>query len=417
MDTSRVVRVNHHRRRKIYRQSLWDGVCRPRMAGPRTRSLVDVHWNSRLQTPSERIDHRNASFAAAARRYAKRRIPAYIAGDSITVNRFFKWGKDFSKNLYELPAARCRIMLDQQGRRSRRHRTQIGGYSGFAPKGGAIVVRQLSDNDAGILVGSLKRREGRACYEANAYTVEIGGQASLNDHLALVASIGSEHSNFSDNDTGTQITGNAAVGAVGLNYARGPWEFSGAVDGSYGWYTSLRTVIVGESAGTANAKPQEWQIGGHVHAGYSIPFSQGLYIKPFVDGHVIRVDSESFSEEGTSPFLLQVDARGQTTWLGAAGLELGTHFALASGSVLHPFISAAVESDSDSQWTTTARFLGQSATQSFAVQTAGPGTLGRFGAGLDLINSQHLSLSILYDPELGHGYTSQAGAAQVSYRF
>jgi outer membrane autotransporter protein len=112
-----------------------------------------------------------------------------------------------------------------------------------------------------------------------------------------------------------------------------------------------------------------------------------------------------------------VDGRTQTTWLASAGLELGAHLKISSTSVLHPYISAAVESDRSSQWTTTARFADAAGAPAFDVRTAGPGTLGRFAIGADFSSSEHLSFSLLYSPEVGNGYTSEGGMARVSYRF
>ena len=254
-------------------------------------------------------------------------------------------------------------------------------------------------------------------YRADAYTVEIGGQVGLTDHLALVAALGSEHSNFTGDDNTTSITGSAAVGGVGLNYVSGPWQLSTTVDGAYGWYSSTRTVAVGDETGTANAKPQQWQIGIHGGAAYEVDLARGLYLKPFVGAHGILVSNESFTEQGNSSFLLSVDGRTQTTWLASAGLELGAHLKISSTSDLHPFISAAVESDRSSQWTTTARFADAAGAAGFNVHTAGPGTLGRFAIGADFSSSEHLSFSLLYSPEVGDGYTSEGGMARVSYRF
>ncbi len=139
-------------------------------------------------------------------------------------------------------------------------------------------------------------------YHADAYTLDVGGQVSLSERTALVASIGSEKSQFHGDDLNVRVKGDAAVAGVGLNYVYGPWEFSGAIDGAYGWYRSTRLVTVGDDTGTADAKPRQWQVGGHLRAAYSIPFNGGLYAKPFADAHVIRIANNSFTEEGTSPF-------------------------------------------------------------------------------------------------------------------
>jgi outer membrane autotransporter protein len=254
-------------------------------------------------------------------------------------------------------------------------------------------------------------------YHANAYTIDFGGQVGLSDRLALVGSLGYESNGFHGDDGASHIEGNAALAGVGVNFVDGALELSGAIDGAYGWYRSYRTITVGLESAAADASPRQWQIGLHVRGGYEIPIGGPAYVKPFLDGHVIRVSNESFTEGGSSPFRLTVDGRTDNAVQGGAGLELGLHIPTHSGVVVHPFVSAAVEFGQDGQWTTNAHFASQSAAQGFSVRTAVPGTLGKFGIGADLVNAKNLSFSILYEPEIGDGYNYQGGAARISYRF
>jgi hypothetical protein len=254
-------------------------------------------------------------------------------------------------------------------------------------------------------------------YHADAYTIEVGGQVSLSDELALVLAAGSESSTMQDDARDSQINGNTAIFGGALNYANGPVQVSGALDGAYGWYRSTRTIAVADDAEAADARPRQWQIGAHLRAGYSVPMSDALYIKPFIDGHAIYVSNNAFTESGTSPFRLAVDGRSNTALLGGVGTEFGAHFTNSSGVMFHPFVSAAVEFDSALDWTTSAHFADQPASAAFAIRTAGPGTLGRLAVGADVANSTHWSFSLMYDPDVGHGYTSQAGSARVSYSF
>jgi hypothetical protein len=272
----------------------------------------------------------------------------------------------------------------------------------------ARVFDRSTDQDA---------RDDTVGYHADAYTLEVGSQVSLSENLALVVAAGSENSTLQDDPRDSQITGSTAMGGAALNYANGPVELSGAVDGAYGWYRSARTITVANDSATANAEPRQWQIGAHLRAGYSIPMSSATYFKPFIDGHAIYVSNNAFTESGTSPFRLAVDGRSDTAILGGVGAEFGAHYRTPSGVVFHPFVSAAVEFDSALDWTTTAHFADQPAGAAFAIRTAGPGTLGRLAVGADVANSTHWSFSLMYDPDVGHGYTSQAGSARVSYRF
>jgi hypothetical protein len=273
----------------------------------------------------------------------------------------------------------------------------------------ARVFDRSTDQDA---------RNDTVGYHADAYTLEVGGQVNLSENLALVVAAGSENSTLQDADRDSQITGNTVITGASLNYAIGPVELSGAVDGAYGSYRSTRTITVADDVATANAEPRQWQIGAHLRAAYSVPmFSGTYYVKPFVDGHAIYVSDDAFTEGGTSLFNLAVDGRSDTAILGGVGTEFGAHFRTSSGAVFHPFVSLAVEFDSALDWTTTAHFADQPAGAPFAVRTAGPGTLGRAAVGADMVDSTHWSFSLMYDPDVGHGYTSQAGSARVSYRF
>ena len=273
----------------------------------------------------------------------------------------------------------------------------------------ARVFDRSTDQDA---------RNDTVGYHADAYTVEVGGQVSLNENLALVVAAGSENSTMQDDSRDSQITGSTAIGGASLNYANGPVQLSGAVDGAYGSYRSTRTITVANEAATAYSDPRQWQIGAHLRAAYSVPmFSDTYYVKPFMDGHAIYVSNSAFTESGASAFNLAVDGRSDTALLAGIGTEFGAHFRSSSGVVFHPFVSLEVEFDSALDWTTTAHFADQPAGAPFSVRTAGPGTLGRLAVGADVADSTHWSFSLMYDPDVGHGYTSQAGSARVSYRF
>jgi hypothetical protein len=268
--------------------------------------------------------------------------------------------------------------------------------------------------------GSSSDQDARADlegYHADAYMLEVGGQFGLSDRLALVGSVGSEKSQFHGDDGSSHINGDSAVAGLGLNFANGPLELSGAIDGAYGWYRSYRTITVGTDSEAANATPRQWQLGAHARAGYEVPFAGRTYVKPFVEGHAIRVTNDSFTEDGNSPFRLTVNRRSDTAVLGGGGLEIGTYMPTHLGAELHPFISAAAQFGQHVQWTTTAQFAGQAAGPSFDVRTAGPGTVGRLAIGADLINAKNLSFSLLYSPEVGSGYSSQGGTARISYTF
>ncbi|TPE61931.1 autotransporter outer membrane beta-barrel domain-containing protein [Sandaracinobacter neustonicus] len=252
-------------------------------------------------------------------------------------------------------------------------------------------------------------------YKADAWAMQMGGQVPFSDTLALTGSLAYENSTFRDGDA--RIKGDALVAGLGLLYAPERFELSAGIDMAWGWYKSRRTIELGGISEEATAKPEQSQIGGHVRAAYNLLDGGSTFVRPFVEGHAIRVSNKAFTEDGASPFRLAVEKQSDTALIGVAGLEVGTKVALSEKVSLRPFASGAVEFGNSRNWTTTARFAEQPQGDSFDLNTAGPGTLGRFAIGADLIGSSNVAFSIQYAPELGKDFTSHSGMARLTIAF
>ncbi|WP_282244482.1 autotransporter outer membrane beta-barrel domain-containing protein [Stenotrophomonas sp. PS02300] len=254
-------------------------------------------------------------------------------------------------------------------------------------------------------------------YRVDASAFQAGGQLQLSPGLALTGSVADENSRLRDDDGSARVNGDAVLGGVGLLYDAGRLELSGGLDAASGKYRSTRDVAVAGFDDEAKASPKQWQVGAHLRAAYSVPVGRDGFVRPFVEGHAIRVEDKAFTEDGTSPFRLAVEGNADTALIGVAGVELGDTFQLRNGVTLRPFASAAAEFGNNRDWTTTARFADQPQSDSFAVTTAGPGTVGRFAIGADLLGSNHLSLSVQYVKEVGQGFDSNTGLARLTYSF
>ena len=253
-------------------------------------------------------------------------------------------------------------------------------------------------------------------YKADAWALQMGGQTPLSDDLALTGSVAYEGTTFRDEGRTARIKGDTLVAGLGLLYAPARLELSAGIDAAYGWYKSRRTISLGLTE-QANASPKQSQLGGHVRGAYNLLDEGKSFVRPFVEGHAIHVSNKAFTETGTSPFRLAVEGRADTALIGVAGVELGTAVALSGTVSLRPFASAAIEYGSPREWTTTARFAEQPQGESFDLQTAGPGTLGRFTIGADLIGAKNIALSVQYAPELGKNFTSHSGTAKLTIAF
>ena len=254
-------------------------------------------------------------------------------------------------------------------------------------------------------------------YHAKGTGFQLGSETQLSDNWYLSGAVAYENSRFRDDDRTARIKGDSALGGLSLRYVHDRLEVSGALDAGYGWYRSRRQIVLGGLADEAQSKPNQWEAGAHANAAYTFDLGRSAYARPYTDLHVIHVHSKSFAETGNSPFNLAVDAQSQTAVAGGVGLEIGGRLPLKSGGALRPFASAGVEFASNSDWTTTARFVGQAGGDSFDIRTAAPNTYGRFAVGLELLGASNIDLSLSYNPEIGKDYVSHAGVAKLTYRF
>jgi len=270
-----------------------------------------------------------------------------------------------------------------------------------------------------VLVNGTQQDETRDAlgYRADTTAYQSGGQLQLSPDLALTGSLAYEDSRLRDTDGSATVDGNAVLGGVGLLYTRGNMELSGGIDAASGRYRSERDIDVAGITDIAKAKPTQWQAGAHVRAAYTFAMGDHAFLRPFVEGHAIRVDDKAFTENGDSPFRLAVEGNADTALIGVAGLEAGASFKVGDGMTLRPFASAALEMGGNRDWITTARFADQPQSDSFDLRTAGPDTLGRFSLGAELIGSKNLSLAVMYVPEVGKDYSANSGLARLTWRF
>jgi hypothetical protein len=253
-------------------------------------------------------------------------------------------------------------------------------------------------------------------YNANSWAAQTGLQLPLADNVAITGSIAYESTQFRDTGRTARISGDSVVGGLGVLYTPGRLELSAGIDAAYGWYKSTRTITLGLSE-KVTARPEQAQIGGHLRAAWNLTPGGKTLVKPFLEGHAIHVSNKAFTETGTSPFRLAVEAEGDTALIGVAGIELGTLLPLSSTLTLRPYASAAIEFGSNRDWTTTARFADQPQSESFDLTTAGPGTLGRFSVGADLLGAKNVTFSVQYIPEVGSGFVSHSGTAMLTIAF
>lgn len=253
-------------------------------------------------------------------------------------------------------------------------------------------------------------------YRATTQTYEMGLQRELGDGLTLAGAVGVENNRFHDADNTGTVSGNGYLAGIGLHYDIGAFALTGVLDGGYGSYDSNRTVSVGNVIGQASAKPDVWNTGLHFQASYTHAFGSS-YIRPFAELRGVYVHSDGYTEHGNTPFDLAVGSENQFSLGSGVGTEVGTTRKLSNGALLKFYASGAVESGGGNDWRTRAQFVGEPTSGTFNVSTHEPGTYGRVGMGMDLLNWKNFDFSVSYDLGFGSGYHSSTGIARVDWRF
>jgi len=258
---------------------------------------------------------------------------------------------------------------------------------------------------------------GSLGYRMNAESIQVGRQWQLAGNWFLGVSGAYERSRFTGEQGTSRVTGDSGLAGVALKYQMGAWLFSGTLDGGLGRYRSTRQIEVGDDVQSATASPEAWHLGATLRASYQAVFD-GFYLKPSAELRALHVANGGYTEAGTSPFNLSVDAGSSATVAATAAVELGTRVGLGQHGTLHLFTSAGVTALGDDGWQANARFAQAPAgSPGFQATTPIPDLLGRFSVGANLYTTGNLELKLQYNGDVGEGFTAHTGFVRAAWRF
>jgi uncharacterized protein with beta-barrel porin domain len=253
-------------------------------------------------------------------------------------------------------------------------------------------------------------------YAAGAQSVQLGSQKEIEQNFYVGGSVAYEWSDLHGNAHSSDVGGKSALAGVTARYRIGRWEFSGGLDAGHGWYDTTRYITIGNTASSAKASPTMWNAGLDVRVAYEIPRGH-WYAKPFVDLHTIYLHSNAYTEGGAGAFDLAVAREGDVALAATSGVEVGANIPVAPGAVLRPFVSAAGEYLSNSDWAATARFADAPTSAGYRTSTPLPDALARLAIGVEIVGSAKWDVRLQYSPDIGKDYVSQMGAVKFDVRF
>ncbi|WP_373507464.1 autotransporter domain-containing protein [Thiocapsa sp.] len=233
----------------------------------------------------------------------------------------------------------------------------------------------------------------------------------------MTASLGYESSTLEADNGLSSADGSVWMAGMGLKYQSGPLLPLAMVDVGSGNFDSTRRIIVGDDVFAATGSPDVSNVGLHGRISYQLPY-RSFYLRPSIDLDASYVELDGYTETGAGEFNLAVG--GTDGWVTAATpmVEIGTRIDAGNGTVLRPYLGLGLALTSGDDWVIESRFDGAAASAgSFASTIDNPDTLGIIRAGIEVMSSKHFVATLQYNGGFGDGYSANAGAVELIWRF
>lgn len=145
---------------------------------------------------------------------------------------------------------------------------------------------------------------------------------------------------------------------------------------------------------------------------------EGFYLRPSLDLDASYVSLDGYTESGAGEYNLTVSQTNEWVFAATPAVEIGTRVDVGKGTSLSPYLGLGVSLTSGNDWDVESRFTGASSSAgSFTSTIDNPDALGVVRAGIEVMSSEHFDATLVYNGAFGDGYTANAGAIKLTWRF
>ncbi len=253
-------------------------------------------------------------------------------------------------------------------------------------------------------------------FSESAVAIAGGAEFRLRPDWYADFAVGYDNGNISTASTLAKSAADRAHFGAAIKYNPGPFLFSAAVFGGYGWYSTDRPMDFGGFNATATADSRISRVGGQLRAAYLID-RESWYLKPLLDLNLTRVNLNSFSEQGAGGASLIVSGAGETVFSASPAVEVGTQTSLQGGALLRPFARLGVSVFSNTDFAVAAAFGGAGAGP-FSVKTGIDPVTADVAAGADLfLPDSRFVFKLAYNGHYGARVRDQGFTLKASINF
>jgi len=254
-------------------------------------------------------------------------------------------------------------------------------------------------------------------YHQTGQVFQLGGQKEVGTDWFIGGAVSADNSNLDTHAVSDSVDGKGWTAGVVAKRQMGTWLVSTAFEGGQMSYDSKRRAQIGALGGTAHGSFDVSHYGLHSRISDQLAF-QSWYLKPYVDLHATRIESDGYTERGAGPFDLRVAHSSNNVLSAAPMVEAGSTFALDGGMTLQLYgaVGATVYNNgrlgADMQLADSSPNAG-----TFHVTSDLPQHRFKSTAGLDWTASANWDLRLEYDGEFAKHFQANTGSLKATYKF
>ncbi|PTR34481.1 uncharacterized protein with beta-barrel porin domain [Luteibacter sp. OK325] len=269
------------------------------------------------------------------------------------------------------------------------------------------VISNSTDRDAG---------NESVGYHQNGQVFQLGGQKEVDSDWFVGGSVSSDHSDLDTKSASDSINGSGWTAGAVVKHQMGDWLVSAALEGGEMSYTSTRQAQLPGLGGAARASFDVSHWGLHSRISRQFAFAS-WYLKPYMDLHATRIDSDGYTEKGAGPLDLHV-AASHSHVLGASPMiEAGSRFAFTGGMALQVYAGLGGSFYSQNKLGTDMQFADAPGPVYFHMTSDMPQDRLKGVAGVDLKASKDVDIRLEYQGEFASHFQSNSGALKFTYKF
>lgn len=286
---------------------------------------------------------------------------------------------------------------------------QTGIAAGESLKGFGVWAQAIG------FTGSQGMRRGQDGFDADTLGMAFGGDIRVADPLRVGVAFSYSKTNVDStgDSSGSGMDVNSYQGTLYASYTGAPWYVDGMLIYGVHKYDATRALTALSQVATADYEGRQYT--AQVAGGYPLAFGNTV-VTPNASLAYSRLNQDAYTESGAGGANLTVDS--QQTDSVRSGLGVKASHTYKSGTMrLVPEVRATwFHEYAAKEMETTAAFAAGGST--FTTTGAAPARDSlALGVGVNLIDSDQLTVSANYDAELKEHYLGHTGTLQVRWDF